>query len=190
MEGQEYIFSKTLKSLLMIFTNVLSFFCYLLKPWRRRFYVRHMWSHCSDDETKLFVFFSFISLHVSILAVLYFAFAFFSSPPPEFVPFFCSVLFSLGCWGKHNCIFVHKLVHFKCNTVVDQKKATQICVWAFSFLSFWLLTQIYLPLCFLFSCYLFSLCFIFRATPMLLNRYGKSFFFSLFHTLFCSTLPQ
>lgn len=142
-----------------------------------------------------------------------YCFSFSHSPPPEFVPFFCSLLFSLGCWGQHNCIFVYKLLHFKCNTVVVKKKRN-FSVWAFSFLLLLMsvLLAVYLYIIssllpFLLPSFLpFALfCFIFRATPTLLTGMANLSFLPLFtlqtlpllkpttnsaHASFCSVLPQ
>lgn len=78
-------------------------------------------NRCSDEwGGSLLLLLSSSSLCKFTLYILYFAFLF-SLSSPEFVPFFCSLFFfPLGCWGQHNCIFVHKLLHFKHNTVVNK----------------------------------------------------------------------
>lgn len=86
---------------------------------------------------------------VTSLSPLYFAFLF-SLSSPEFVPFFCSL--SLGHWGQHNCIFVHKILHFKHNTVVTKRLFVGLSSVSDSSPLFWKLClscsfPCFLPLC-------------------------------------------
>lgn len=91
---------------------------FLKKPQNKKLTLKTDWEPLIWlSWSLLFLLHSHVLFYVNLFChFLYFAFL-------TLLPRVCAFLLfslSLGCWGQHNCIFVHKLLHFKHNTVADE----------------------------------------------------------------------